>query len=280
MPDFDHFERLLKSALQGELSIAQAATEIAALDESNKVQVVKGRSAASLEGFLARSYDALREFFPQGAHFTSNDNNRSGKDLYEVTTKTHIELKSGGAMTDGNPGLESVAWALNNPRVAEVMKDGMTERRRMLVAGKSTAEIEASKSKTMDDLLTALQSTPLGVAPDRLAHYFRCMALGVTKLPEIKKSFDSADPTKTPLMLMADWNSGLKLYEKAFLPTETIEVIKIERTDRAQLIARGMTTGRTALLYPNFKNSWTAPNGKKFDAKNWVATACFHVWID
>jgi hypothetical protein len=106
------------------------------------------------------------------------------------------------------------------------------------------------------------------------------MALGVTKLPEIKKSFDSTGTTKTPLMLMADWNSGLKLYEKAFLPTETIEVIKIERTDRAQLVARGTTTGRTALLYPNFKNSWTAPNGKKFDAKNWVATACFHVWID
>lgn len=280
MPDFDHFERLLRSVLQGELSIKEGADQIASLDEANKVLVVKGKSAASLEGFLTRSYDALREFFPDATHFTSNDNNRSGKDLFEENTRTHIELKSGGAMTDGNPGLASVAWALNNPRVAEVMKDGMTERRRLLVAGKSSVEIEASKSKTMDDLLTAFQSTPLGTAPERLAHYFRCMALGVTKLPEIKKSFESTDANKTPLMLMSDWDSGLKLYEKAFLPAETIEVIKIERTERAQLIARGATTGRTALLYPNFKNSWTAPNGTKFDAKNWVATACFHVWID
>lgn len=280
MPDFDHFERLMKSVLEGEISIKQGSIEIAALDEANKVSVVRGKSSASLEGFLNRSFVALREFFPHGAHFTSNDNNRSGKDLFEVTTNTHVELKSGGAMTDGNPGLASVAWALNNPKVAEVMKQGMAERRRLLLAGRGEADIEASKSKTMDELLTALQSTPLGPAPDRLAHYFRCMALGVTKLPEIKKSFESANASKTPLLLMADWDAGLKLYEKAFLPTESIEVIKIERTDRAQLIARGATTGRTALLYPNFKNSWTAPNGKKFDAKNWVATACFHVWID
>jgi hypothetical protein len=280
MPDFDHFERLLKSVLDGELSISEGARKIASLDEANKVRVVKGKSAASLEAFLTRAYDSLRAFFPNGTNFTSNDDNRSGKDLYEVNSKTHIELKSGGAMTDGNPGLESVAWALNNPKVAAAMKDGMTERRRMLLAGQTGSAIEASKSKTMDELFSALQSTPLGVAPERLAHYFRCMAVGLTKLDEIKESYSATNVTKTPLMLMADWDSGLALYEKAFLPSETIEVVRIERTDRAQLVARGSTTGRTATLYPNYKNSWTAPNGQKFDAKNWVATACFHVWID
>jgi hypothetical protein len=280
MPDFDHFERLLKSVLDGELSISEGARKIASLDEANKVRVVKGKSAANLEAFLTRTYDSLRAFFPNGTNFTSNDDNRSGKDLYEVNSMTHIELKSGGAMTDGNPGLESVAWALNNPKVAAAMKDGMTERRRMLLAGQTGSAIEASKSKTMDELFSALQSTPLGVAPERLAHYFRCMAVGLTKLDEIKESYSATNVTKTPLMLMADWDSGLALYEKAFLPSETIEVVRIERTDRAQLVARGSTTGRTATLYPNYKNSWTAPNGQKFDAKNWVATACFHVWID
>jgi len=106
------------------------------------------------------------------------------------------------------------------------------------------------------------------------------MAVGLTKLKEIQVAYTSSDSTKTPLMLMADWAAGLVLYEKAFLPTEQIEVVRVERTDRARLVARGTTTGRTATLYPNYKNSWTAPNGQKFGASNWVATACFHVWID
>lgn len=280
MPDFDHFERLLLSVLQGELSITEGASKIANLDEVNKVRIVKGQTTASLEGFLERAHKALRDFFPEGAKFTSNNDNKTGKDLYESKSKTQIELKSGGAMTDGNPGLESVAWALENPAIATAMKTGMDERRALLLANRPKSEVEASKSKTMDELFSALQSTPLGVAPERLAHYFRCMAVGLTKLEEIQEAFASSNPVKTPLMLMADWSNGLSLYEKAFLPSETLEVVKIERTDRAQLVARGNKTGRTATLYPNYKNSWTAPTGQKFAAKNWVASACFHVWID
>jgi len=171
MPDFDHFERLFKSVLGGEASIHEGARKIVALDEGKKVRVVKGRDVDDLEGFLTRSYDSLRAFFPEGAEFTSNDDNRSGKDLYEASTRTHIELKSGGAMTDGNPGLASVAWALENQKVAVAMKNGMSERRRMLLSGSSSADIEVSKSNTMDELFEALQATPLGTAPDRLAHF-------------------------------------------------------------------------------------------------------------
>jgi hypothetical protein len=73
MADFDHFERLLKSVLGGELSIDEGARKIALLGEDNKVRVVKGRSVEGLEGFLARGYDSLRAFFPEGPEFTSNE---------------------------------------------------------------------------------------------------------------------------------------------------------------------------------------------------------------
>lgn len=281
MPDFDLFERQLKSVLEGQLSSQDGAREIAALPEANKVQVVKGRSVPELDGFLQRANTALRSFFPPGAVFTSSQNNKSGKDLFESNSKTHVELKSGGAMTDGNPGLESVAWALDTPAVATVMKSGMEERRKLLLAGQPRASIDASKSATMDELFKALKNTSIGPASARLSHYFRSMAVGLTKLDEIQATFASTSPVKTPLLLKADWAQGLVLYDKAFLPNEQIEVLKIERTtDRAHLIARGATTGRTATIYPNFKNSWTSPDGRKFPAENWVATACFHIWID
>jgi hypothetical protein len=281
MPDFDLFERLLRAVLEGEISIQEGANAIARLPEANKVQVVKSRSTKDIEGFLQRAHASLRGFFPAGSAFTSSQNNKSGKDLLETKSGTQVELKSGGAMTDGNPGLESVAWALDTPAVATVMKSGMDDRRRLLVASQPRSSIDSSKSKSMDELYQALRHTSLGPASARLSHYFRCMAVGLTKLEEIKASFSSPDPIKTPLLLKADWSRGLVLYEKAFLPNETIEVVRIERTtDRAHLVAKGLSTGRTATLYPNFKNSWTASNGQKFAADNWVATACFHVWID
>jgi hypothetical protein len=133
----------------------------------------------------------------------------------------------------------------------------------------------------MDDLFNALSKTSTGLAQPKLTHYFKSMAVGITKLDEIKQSYAASGATAAPLLLKADWRLGLVLYEKAFLPNETIQVTKIERTrDRAQLTAKGSVTGRTAVLYPNFKNSWTTPDGRKFSADNWVATACFHVWID
>ena len=281
VPDFDLFERYLKSTIEGELSIVVGAKLIQKLNEENKVQVVKGRSQKELEDFLQRAYESIRKFFPDGAVFTSNDNNRLGKDLLEKNSGINVELKSGASMTDGNPGLESVAWALETPDVSKVMKGGMESRRKLLLAGSSSSTIQSSKDKSMDDLFLALSKTRLGAAQPKLSHYFKCMAVGITKLEEIKQAYATNGPTATPLLLKADWRLGLVLYDKAFLPNETIQVTKIERTkDRAQLTAKGSVTGRTAVLYPNFKNSWTASDGRKFAADNWVATACFHVWID
>lgn len=284
MPDFDSFERIFKSVMSADLTSEEGALQISRLSEDNKVRVVKGRSASDLVTFLDRARTSLLSFFPTGARFTSSDDNRTGKDLFEVTTRTHVELKSGGAMTDANSGLSMVAWALDDraEKVVSIMKGGLTERRTLLLKGEPTSRIEASKAKTMDDLAAFFHSKlAIGPAPERLAHYFRCVAVGLTKSDEIQSAFRSDGSTGTPLLLEANWGNGLALYEKAFLPGETINIIRIERTaDRSQVIAQGSKTGRIARLYPNYKNSWKAPNGRRYEASNWVETACFHVWID
>jgi hypothetical protein len=279
MANFDDFERLLKSVLGGELSIQDGARKISELPESLKVRAVKQKSSSDLENFLTRAKTALDAYFPRGPKFSWSENNQLGKDLYENRTRTQIELKSGDLMTDGNPGLKSVAWALENPIVTSVMKSGMTTRRELLLAGAPQSQIEASKSETMDLLFHAFSEVPLGKAPPKLEHFFRCMALGLTKYGEITSSFDASEIGRTPLLLKADWEHGLVLYEKAYLPHEPIDIVTIERTQRTQLLVRGMISGRIGTLYPNFKNSWTSRDGVRFEAHNWVATACFHVWI-
>lgn len=284
MADFDSFERIFKSVMAADLSSEDGALQISRLSEDNKVKVVKGRSASDLVSFLERARQSLLYFFPKGARFTSSEDNRSGKDLFEVGSQTHIELKSGPAQTAANLGLSTVAWALDDSsgKIVSIMKGGLTERRNLLLKGTNVAQIEVSKSQTMDQLATYFKSTlALGPAPERLAHFFRCIAVGLTKSPEIQAAFRSDGSTDTPLLLQANWNSGLELYEKAFMPGELINVVRIERTDgRAQVIVEGSESGRKAKLYPNYKNSWKAPNGRKYEASNWVETACFHVWID
>lgn len=284
MPDFDTFERIFKSAISGEIPIQAGASQIANLAEENKVVVVKNRSASELVGFLERANAALVAFFPSGTRFSSNDNNRDGKDLLEEISGTHIELKSGGAMTDANSGLSVVSWALNDGanKVTEIMKGGLTERRALIMKGSPQSAIDVSKASTMDKLADFLKKQiAIGPAPDKLAHYFRCVAVGLTKGDEILAAYAQPGKVKTPLLLEADWNPGLVLYEKTFLPDEDIVVTRVERTqDRAHLIAEGSKTKRTAKLYPNYKNSWKLANGTRVHASNWVETACFHVWID
>lgn len=284
MANFDSFERYFKSALAGEISIRKSAELILALDESNKVHVVKQRTYEEVMDFLFRAQEALVSFFPEGCSFSSNDNNQDGKDLLEISTKTHIELKSGSAMTDANSGLAIVSWALSDDEglVKKIMKGGLEARRSLLLKNANAVEIQTSKDKTMDQLAELFRSkAPLGPASDRLAHFFRSVAVGFTKSQEILVAFEKAGPSKTPLLLEANWDAGLSLYEKAFLPDEDIVVVKVERTQgRAQIVAQGKTTGRVARLYPNYKNSWKAPSGRKYEASNWVHTPCFHVWVD
>jgi hypothetical protein len=283
MPDFDSFERIFKSVVGGEISEATGAGKIFALEEANKVLVVKGRTKSEIEDFLLRASSSLRSFFPSGAKFTSSDDNRSGKDLFEVSTNTQVELKSGASMTEANSGLGIISWATGDVdnKIPEIMNQGMVERRRLALAGKSDKIIEASKSESMDKLADHLRTiVEIGPASAQMTHFLKSVAAGITNQPAIINSFGSKMKGASPLLLEASWDLGLKLYSKAFLPSEEIVVKLIERTkDRAQLIAEGVDSNRKAKIYPNFKNSWKSQDGRKVPASNWVSNACFHVWI-
>jgi len=87
---------------------------------------------------------------------------------------------------------------------------------------------------------------------------------------------------KPPLLLESVWEKGLEVYSKSFLPSEAILVKKIEKnSERTQVVLEGEKSKTTARIYPNYKNSWHSGDGRiRIEAKYWVQTACFHVWID
>ena len=285
MANFDKFERYFKEALESSQDkTALYAQEIFKLPADQKVALVKNRTQAEIQSYLVRARASLRSFFPTGAEFSSSTVNQSGKDLLEINSNTEIELKSGPAQTDGNSGIKMIKWALDDHTddLTVIMNDSMVTRRDLAIAGK-TAEVEANKKETMDQLFSYFSNklranTP---APKKLEHLVRAVSRGFTKYDEIVKLYSSPN-LKNPLMLQAEWNKGLEKYSKAFLPTEVIEVKEITRTDgRAQLILKGQSSLVKARIYPNFKNSWKSSDGKyKIPANNWVNTACFHIWIE
>lgn len=268
----------------GAVTIQEGALRMWRLPDENKITAVKNRSVEELVAFLGRALLQLLTHFPSGAQFTSSDNNLLGKDLLEVNSSTQIELKSGEEMTDANSGLTIVSWALNDDsrEISKVLKSGLDERRQLLLTGATALTIKASRSATMDRL-SAIMNVLLSVGPSppRLSHYLRCIALGITTANQIKTRFLETSSLSQPLMLQIDWGIGLKEYEKSFAPSEGIDVVRVERTpDRVIVEAVGVESGRRATLYPNYKNSWKAPDGRRFEASNWVKTPCFQVWVD
>lgn len=285
MADFYSFERYFKEALQDNDDVSvKYAYEIYRLPADQKVSFIKHYSENEIQRYLVRARASLRSFFPPGAVFSCSNDNQSGKDLLEVNSNTQIELKSGPAQTDGNSGIKMIKWALDDStdELSVIMNDSMVTRRKLAIAGQ-TAEVEANKRETMDQLFSYF-SKKLKVntaAPKKLEHLVRAVSRGFTKYDEIVKLYSSPD-LKNPLMLQAEWRKGLEKYSKAFLPTEIILVKEITRTDgRAQVILKGQSSLVKARLYPNFKNSWKSSDGRhKIPANNWVNTACFHIWIE
>ena len=289
MPNFDDFERFLVAVMASEdpdADIPVTALAIERLSESNKAQVVKHQPIEELEKFLWRAHKALRDQFPGPTSFAYSPNNQEGKDLLEDNSGQPVELKSGSAMTDANLGLAIVAWSLDGDLDAlkEIMSGSMRARRSMaLDRNVEDGAIERNKSATMDRLFDYFQELLVAgePPPERLAHLARCVSVGITTGREIQACFGDGTGVALPLKLRTDWEKGLVVYEKAFLPRERLVVERLERTgERTQVILRGVTSGRTATLYPNYKNSWRAPDGVKVPASNWVQTPCFHVWID
>lgn len=283
MPNFDTFERLFKSVMTSELSSDEGALKIASLPDDEKVVLVKNKTKKEIQGFLQRALDSLASFFPEGFSFSSSDNNREGKDLLEVISNTPIELKSGSAMTDGNVGMASIEWALGDTSksLSSLVSKAVIERKTLLRNQAPDSDIESSKIEEMDNLYTLLSNLiEIGPASDKLAHFVRCVSLGLTKGPEIQAAYLDSGNQAHPLLLQADWGSGLEEYEKAFDDDEIIEVVSIDRTEkRVQIVLQGSRSGRIAKIYPHHRNSWTDSSGTKHEASKWASTGSCQVWI-
>ena len=289
MPNFDQFERLTRHGLVGTLAPAVVAAEMAAVYDDSRPGFAKGKKQPDLEEWIVRASDALHSLFSPSEIFTTSDNNAAGKDLYAVSANRHIELKSPGGKTDANVGVSAIAWALDDEsgQLALIMTSGMRERREIWLATEDFVErdaaVHASKLTQMNRLLDYFGDTlQVGarVGP-RLSHYVRSVAAGLTKLPEIEKAFQQANVAK-PLLLVADWDRGLKVYEQDFNESEEIRVeslVGAKESARVSLKLRGEESMRTCLIYPHHKNSFRTA-GSTVPASAWVKNACFHVWIE
>ena len=286
MPDFDGFERSFKAALARDSEDVELfAREITALSESQKVAVVKGRSEGEVIDFLRRARFALRESFPENSQFTSSQNNMDENDLREEVTGTNIELKSGPLQTAANSGLSTISWALDDTqgKLSDIMgKRSMAIRRGLYLSG-DLAGVESSKVESMNQLYSLFSSkvSAGSIPPPKLEHFVRCVGLGFTKLSAIKSRY-AGIPLRSPLMLQANWETGLEIYDSSYLPDEALVISEVSRTGgRAQIKVRGRESGTETCLYPHYKNSWHSSNGlQTVPAENWVKTACFHIFIN
>lgn len=289
MPNFDQFERLTRAALAREATIASCASEMSSTYDANRPTFARGKSALELEAWLGRAEAALRAMFVVDEEFVTSDDNRSGKDLIAVRSGTHIELKSPGGKTDANVGIRTIAWALGDSprRLTELMRDSMIERRGLWVSapteGARDELIRESKRAQMRGMLAYLSSvlTPGDQTKEPLSHFARCVALGITKLSEIRSSLDNSS-VAAPVLLVADWDVGLQRYEQTFSEHEKIVVKSIsgnEETARVSVKLVGEKSGRICEIYPHYKNSHSRGN-VRIPASAWVETACFHVWIE
>lgn len=288
MPDFDQFERLLRQALSGSLSVGESSRAMGALLDDHRPTFAKGKSVPDIEAWLARSKAQLATYFGHDEVYETSNDNRAGKDLFAVRAQRDIELKSPTGRTDANPGVSSLSWAFDDEtdRLSEIMRGRISERIEIWLSTDSVetreARIHASKLLQQGELKDYLNDVVEMGHPvrDRLAHFVRSIARGITTLKTIRTTFENP-PDKYPLLLVADWEVGLLEYDQAFDDSELIRaeslIAEPERA-RISLRLRGDRTSQSALIYPHYKNGKTV-SGTRVPAHAWVATPCFHVWI-
>ncbi len=268
----------------------ECSREMASLDNEKRPTFARDKNQIELHDWLVLARKSVREFLPSDSTFITSDDNRVGKDILGAETGTSVELKSPDGKTDGNVGLSSIEWTLDDTvgELSGLMRDSMANRRqiyfdtgiseRMRSAGidKSKAELTSALRDYFSSRLTIGHSVPI-----RLSHFAYCVSVGVTKLPEIRDSFDSGR-INLPVLLVADWHLGFRQYEQAFKPSEKIVTSQITEdgaTKRLTVTLEGEESGRKCRLYPHFKNSYSQGD-RKIPANCWVKTPCFHIWID
>lgn len=292
MPDFDAFERILRAALvaliEDQSRVREFAQALHSQPDSLTPRTFKNRTMDELMRYLDRATEYLRKILPSHPDLRTSNDNRSGKDLLEMTTQLHMEIKSGVAKTDAQVGMESVAWGLSSldrlPELLRIMSNSMKLRRSLALNGrfdavlKSKAETAIGIHRWLSEAVASLAASE--TAERRLAKYVSSLARGITTLPEIQRASEGAP--KNILLLECEWEEGFRRYEYQFDETESIraEVTEPSRLNRVSLFVTGLTSGCRAELYPHYKNSHKdSASGVRIEAENWVATACFHVWF-
>ncbi len=289
MPNFDQFERLMRRGLVEHETHPEVAKEMSSLYDAARPKFARGRSHSDLQDWLSRAVVSLNGMFTPGEFFTTSEDNSFGKDLLAVRSGREIELKSPDGKTDANVGIASIAWALDDTtaRLSTIMTSGMAERRRIwqTVSDEEVRarEVHDSKLSQMHELVTYFSERVQVGEPvkERLDHYVRSVARGLTKLKEITTSFDMP-AARGPLLLVSNWDMGLIEYRQNFAESETISVTSLTSsplTGRVSLKLSGETSLRACEIYPHHKNSYKHASGV-IPASAWVNTACFHIWID
>jgi hypothetical protein len=285
MPNFDSFERLLKKSMIELELIESIAKEISSLPDLRKPRAFKYKNSSEIEKYLSRAKKKLDSYFGPTPAYSSNENNQLGKDLFEIKSKTEIELKSGPDMTDANSGLNTISWALNidENELRDLMNAGRLERQQYLERNiNASTFVNTSKAKSVKDFRDFIESklTP-NKHYSKLEHFFRSVSVGLTKYDEIIGSYENAI-TKFPLMLEADWEGGWKEYSKAFAQNEKLIYKGVSSgEDRCQINVVGEHSSRKGVIYPHYRNSWRSSRAERtFPASNWVCSPSFQVWIN
>ena len=296
MPDFDQFERVLRASMVSSASgIADFAIQLSEIKDSNRPRIFKNRPLHELERWLRAAHEKLRSIFGEEVEFSTTDVNVRGADLYIEDADQWIELKT-GSVTDANAGISTIAWAMGDDDASElsqIMSHSMVERRAMAEAGDLNG-VRSSQDNTMDKLEIYFRErlAENELVPPFLCHYSRCVARCVTKKDESMSLMNIPEAEwKTPRVFHANWKNGWNEVSRPFDVEEDIVVAEIIRkpppsgqrsakVPRAQFRVKGVSSNRTALYYPHYKNSYMTSDGNRIEAKYWVQTACFHVWID
>lgn len=280
--NFYDAERLMMEIITAQTSTEQRrkVREFYNLPEENKPKNFKGLTLEGTENFFQKSCSQIRSAYP-GKLLTSK-NNRNGKDVFVEETQTWLEFKSSFEKTDANSGLEIVAYVscLDKEKLSQALSP--KERRVM----RDENEIEKSKQKAMEDLRELFKNIPPR-GRQGLFNYALAVSYGYTQKDDIKnfithlRKNNSLEGLNIPKKMVFQPDGSLFSYTDYFIPGEkfTFDVVAGDE-GRPFFKICGKESGMAAIIYPNYKNSWTdSETGEKLPAKNWVSSPCFHVWV-
>lgn len=293
MPDFDGFERLVRQAMVArEGDVSGFATSFGSIPSANRPRQFKQISESEFTAWLIRSRNCLRAMYGSEVTFSTSDLNLAGADLQVIESGVQIELKT-GVVTDANLGVGTIAWAMGDSdrnELNDIMDGPELLKRRELAQNGRSADVKASQEATMIALEAYFinRLSQCEDAPAKLAHLARCVARGITTQKDMQKLMHENEADwNAPDILHVNWANGWQKVEHLFSIGESIVVESIFRgsqdderdtVGRAQVILEGSVSKQQAKIYPNYKNSYGKGNSR-IEARNWVRTPCFHVWI-